>query len=282
MNKQKRHTVRFKSPKRYRLSLYNENSLNRIWTVKMGKKRLILLVIVALMAVFCAGVMLISLSPLRTFLPGYLSNSERRQLEEVDARVDSLSRQLNIYEGYLSNVTSILTGDLSPDSLMTSIPVDSTSIPVDTTSLIGRSSAESEFVKMYSERENFVLDDRQELLAEAPLFVPPVKNAIVTAGSTPGIPQIETIDNITSVHSINRGVVIDQFKSPQEGYVIIIQHPDGYLSRYAGLSKAYTHKGGSVDADSRIGQFTKGTGTPFLFELRRDGQPLNPLEYIPF
>lgn len=282
MKKQKRHNVRFKSPKRYRLSLYNENSLNRIWTVKMGKKRLILLVIVALMAVFCAGVMLISLSPLRTFLPGYLSNSERRQLEEVDARADSLSLKLKVYEGYLANVTSILTGELSPDSLLTSLPADSASMPADTTSLIGRSAAESEFVKMYSERENFVLDDRQELLAEAPLFVPPVKNAIVTTGDTPGAPSIETTENITSVHSINRGIVIDQFISPEEGYVIIIQHPDGYLSRYAGLSKAYTRKGATVDADSRIGQYTKGKGSPFLFELRRDGQPLNPLEYIPF
>lgn len=282
MKKQKRHNVRFKSPKRYRLSLYNENSLNRVWTVKMGKKRLILLVIVALTAVFCAGVMLISLSPLRTFLPGYLSNSERRQLEEVDARADSLSLKLKVYEGYLSNVTSILTGDLSPDSLLTSLPADSASMPADTTSLIGRSPAESEFVKMYSERENFVLDDRQELLAEAPLFVPPVKNAIVTTGDTPGAPSIETTENITSVHSINRGIVIDQFKSPEEGYVIIIQHPDGYLSRYAGLSKAYTRKGATVDADSRIGQYAKGKGSPFLFELRRDGQPLNPLEYIPF
>lgn len=90
MKKQKRRNIEFKTSKRYRLSLFNENSLNRIWTVKMGHKCLILLITVSLLAVFSAGVMLISLKPLRTFLPGYLTGNERRHLLQVDARADSL------------------------------------------------------------------------------------------------------------------------------------------------------------------------------------------------
>lgn len=288
MKKQKRRNIEFKTSKRYRLSLFNENSLNRIWTVKMGHKCLILLITVSLLAVFSAGVMLISLTPLRTFLPGYLTGNERRHLLQVDARADSLARQLAIYDSYLGNVSAIMTGDIAPDSMMTAADRSSVSDSLmvaslpDTLALTGRGVAESEFVRMYSERENFILEDRQSLLAEAPLFVPPVKNAMVTAGDNPGVPQIEVSEDVAGVYAINRGTVVDQYLDGDKGYVVIIQHPDGYLSRYSGISRIYTRTGVAIDADSRIGQYRRNDKVPLRFELRRDGQALRPLDYIPF
>ncbi len=288
MKKQKRRNIEFKTSKRYRLSLFNENSLNRIWTVKMGHKCLILLITVSLLAVFSAGVMLISLTPLRTFLPGYLTGNERRHLLQVDARADSLARQLAIYDSYLGNVSAIMTGDIAPDSMMTAADRSSVSDSLmvaslpDTLALTGRGVAESEFVRMYSERENFILEDRQPLLAEAPLFVPPVKNAMVTAGDNPVVPQIEVSEDVAGVYAINRGTVVDQYLDGDKGYVVIIQHPDGYLSRYSGISRIYTRTGVAIDADSRIGQYRRNDKVPLRFELRRDGQALRPLDYIPF
>lgn len=287
MEKQKRNNIRFKTPKRYRLSLFNENSLNRIWTIKMGRKSLLLLIAFTALALFSAGVILISLTPLRTFLPGYLSGSERSQLEQVDARADSLARQLEISNNYLNNVRGIMTGEISVDSLLVAKDVAELSDSVvaarqDTVALLGRSQAESEFVKKYSERENFVLEDRQKLLAEAPLFVPPVKNAMVSQGDNATSPEVEITEEVTGVHAINRGVVVDQYMTEDGRYVVIIQHLDGYLSKYGGLSKLYTRVGVSVDADSRIGQYKKEAKSSFKFELRRDGQLLPPLDYIPF
>lgn len=288
MKKQKRRNIEFKTSKRYRLSLFNENSLNRIWTVKMGHKCLILLITVSLLAVFSAGVMLISLTPLRTFLPGYLTGNERRHLLQVDARADSLARQLAIYDSYLGNVSAIMTGDIAPDSMMTAADRSSVSDSLmvaslpDSLALTGRGVAESEFVRMYSERENFILEDRQSLLAEAPLFVPPVKNAMVTAGDNPVVPQIEVSEDVAGVYAINRGTVVDQYLDGDKGYVVIIQHPDGYLSRYSGISRIYTRTGVAIDADSRIGQYRRNDKVPLRFELRRDGQALRPLDYIPF
>lgn len=287
MEKQKRNNIRFKTPKRYRLSLFNENSLNRIWTIKMGSKSLLLLIAVTALALFSAGVMLISLTPLRTFLPGYLSGSERSQLQQVDARADSLARQLDITNAYLNNVRGIMTGEVAVDSLLIAKEavgeVDSMAVVhQDSVALLGRSQAESDFVKKYSERENFVLDDRQKILAEAPLFVPPVKNAMVSQGNNATSVVIETSDDVAGVHAINRGVVVGQYMTSDGRYEVIIQHLDGYLSRYGGLSRLYTRVGASVDADSRIGQYKKDAKSPFEFELRRDGQVLPPLDYIPF
>lgn len=287
MEKQKRHNIKFKTPKRYRLSLYNENSLNRIWTVTMGRKRLIVFITLAVLAIFSGGVMLISMTPLRTFLPGYLTGSERHRLIALDERADSLGRRLDIYRKYLDNVAAIMTGSVSPDSMMTVTddaltPDSSAIVRPDSIPLTGRSAAESEFVRMYSERENFVLDDRQELLAEAPLFVPPVKDAMVTPGADPANPVIEVSERETAVHAINRGTVVDQYRAADGSYVIIIQHPDGYLSRYGGLTRIFTRVGVNIDADSRIGQYVKNAKIPLKFELRRDGQALHPLDYIPF
>lgn len=284
MKKESRDNVRLKTPKKYRLSLYNENGLYRIWTITMGKTRMIVLVAVGALAIFICGMMLISLTPLRSLLPGFLTGSERHQLLEVDARADSLARRMDIYAGYLNNVTGIMTGDVATDSLMSArgSAIDSLLVKPDTVALIGRSKAEEDFVNMYRERENFMLDDRQPLLAEAPLFVPPVKDAMVTPGDNPAVPQIEVTEEVAAVYAINRGTVIDQYLEGDKGYVVIIQHPDGYLSRYSGLSKIYTRVGVAIDADSRIGQYRRDSKTPLKFELRRDGESLRPLDYIPF
>ena len=151
MKKQKRNNIKFKTPKRYRLSLFNENSLNQIWTIKMGRKSLLLLIVVIALALFSAGIILISLTPLRTFLPGYLSGSERRELLQVDARVDSLCYKLEISNNYLNNVRGIITGELPVDSLLvspqTEILSDSASVARDTIELKGKSQAEIDFVK---------------------------------------------------------------------------------------------------------------------------------------
>ena len=87
---------------------------------------------------------------------------------------------------------------------------------------------------------------------------------------------------MAGVYAINRGTVVDQYLDGDKGYVVIIQHPDGYLSRYSGISRIYTRTGVAIDADSRIGQYRRNDKVPLRFELRRDGQALRPLDYIPF
>ncbi len=66
------------------------------------------------------------------------------------------------------------------------------------------------------------------------------------------------------------------------GNLIIIKHGEEYLSAYAFNLRNLVKVGDQVQAGQRIGTMgTNAAGRPALhFEIRRDGQPVNPLNYL--
>lgn len=67
------------------------------------------------------------------------------------------------------------------------------------------------------------------------------------------------------------------------GKLIIINHNGQYLSAYAHNSELYVQEGDEVRAGDRIASMGMGPGrTPMLhFEIRRNGQPVDPLRFLP-
>ncbi|MCJ2179845.1 murein hydrolase activator EnvC family protein [Novosphingobium album (ex Hu et al. 2023)] len=71
------------------------------------------------------------------------------------------------------------------------------------------------------------------------------------------------------------------FAGPYRGYhrIIIIEHAGGWTSLVTGLARLDVAVGDNVVAGSPVGM--TGPGTPqVVVELRRDGEPVNPLQYI--
>lgn len=71
------------------------------------------------------------------------------------------------------------------------------------------------------------------------------------------------------------------FAGPYQGYglIVIVEHPGGWTSLVTGLATLDTRVGGSVVAGSPIG--SAGPGRPVVtLELRRNGQPVNPLDFL--
>lgn len=277
-NSRKHHKM-FKTPKRYRLSLYNENSLNRVWTFTMGRKRLLLLIVIIVLAIFSMGMMIVSFTPIRTLLPGYLRTEERTEVLSASSRIDSLAAAAAARSAYIDNISDILEGKINPDSLLST---STESVEPDTASLMQKSPEEIEFVRMYSEREGFVLNDEQPVLAEAPAFVPPINGARVIADDNPASPQIMVLEEKNGIFAIGRGTVVEKYNAPDGSFVVLIQHPDGYLSRYTGLTRVSPKVGAVLVQGARIGTYDRNAAVPFKFELYRDGVALHPLDYIPF
>ena len=74
-----------------------------------------------------------------------------------------------------------------------------------------------------------------------------------------------------------RVVVADTWRG--YGKVIIIDHGDGWISRYAHMSKFDAKKGDRVSKGQRIGRVGatgNATGPHLHFEIRRHDQPINP------
>ena len=82
----------------------------------------------------------------------------------------------------------------------------------------------------------------------------------------------------TPIHSINAGkVVVSGPDIPGYGNLVMISHPDGYLSLYAHCEKIFVQTGDLVVKGSMIAQLGNSEAAyPMLrFQLRKDGKPLH-------
>jgi len=86
------------------------------------------------------------------------------------------------------------------------------------------------------------------------------------------------------IRAIKAGTVV--FADPHGGYgnLIVVSHTNGYTSHYGHCSEIRVQPGDRVNAGQIIG--TVGatgavTGPHLHFEIRKDGEPRNPEDYIP-
>ena len=69
---------------------------------------------------------------------------------------------------------------------------------------------------------------------------------------------------------------------PHDGRLIIIKHRDNLLSAYGHLGKILIKQGEIIRSGQIIAQLGVGKIGPVLhFEIRRNGKPVNPLNFLP-
>ena len=86
------------------------------------------------------------------------------------------------------------------------------------------------------------------------------------------------------VYASNNGTVVYSGDGLRGyGELIIIKHSNNLLSAYAHNSKRFVKEGQTVNQGQEIAKSGKGNdGKPLLhFEIRKNGQPVNPLNYLP-
>ncbi len=97
---------------RYRLVIMNDDTYEEVATFKLNR----LSVYIALCTIFVVlvglTVALIVFTPLKYYIPGYGSQSERMEMVNMKIKADSLEQQLRYREAYWENVKQILSGDV--------------------------------------------------------------------------------------------------------------------------------------------------------------------------
>ena len=239
---------------RWRVEVINENTLGRIWGIRIAGVWVILAPIVALAAVVSLIVVILAFTPVGRILPGRLSPRERNLYADIAVRADSMEQVVGLMERYTTNLRDILS-----DSPNSDVHTDSLTVAT-TDSLAGASEAELQFVQQFEQAERFKLSVLSPLAADGMVF------------SNPFSPQ----PGGSAVSSIYRGTVVSAQWMPQGFWSVTVQHPNDFLSVYAPLSDVYVAKGVRVSGGQRIGM-----GTAPALELWHSGSLLDASQYIP-
>ena len=109
---------------RYRLVIMNDHTYEDVVTFKLT--RLSVYIVSCFLFVMLVGLTtaLIVFSPMKYYIPGYGSQSERKELTKLKIRTDSLEKQMRYREVYWNNVRDVLAGKsgLSRDTASIAIP----------------------------------------------------------------------------------------------------------------------------------------------------------------
>ncbi|MFN5421853.1 MAG: hypothetical protein ACK5AO_01185 [bacterium] len=109
---------------RYRMVIMNDHTYEEIVTFKIT--RLSVYVVSCFVFVLLVGLTtaLISFTPLKYYIPGYGTQSERRELTRLKLRADSLERTIRYKDAYWENVKNVLSGkaEMILDTGLISVP----------------------------------------------------------------------------------------------------------------------------------------------------------------
>ena len=118
----------------------------------------------------------------------------------------------------------------------------------------------------------------------------PVKGGITTSGFGDTISRTAShnghdwaVNTGTKVRAAAEGVVELAYFSESYGYNILINHNNGFKTRYAHLSEVKVSKGEKVEQSQVIalsGSTGFSTGPHLHFEVHVNGVPVNPLNYL--
>ncbi|MBQ2607656.1 MAG: hypothetical protein II588_00405 [Paludibacteraceae bacterium] len=134
---------------KYRLTLVNEDTLQVHWHLQMSWLRAALLGNLVFLIALALCSALILFTPIRTFLPGGVTEDERQFLLDESMRLDSLQQQVDRQTRYLESVRVALSGVAQQDSTP---PLDSMRV-LEHEELIEKTTpATQEFMEQYDQK----------------------------------------------------------------------------------------------------------------------------------
>ena len=271
---------------KYKLSFYNESTLEEVWSLRLSQlSAFITFLLIAFFLITVTSLVIIK-TPIRNYLPGYLDVEVRNTIIMNSLRADSLEMVLNRQSLYLANVSAILTGTVTVDSIRRS---DSTAFMTANYD-IPRTENEERFAAAYEEEEKYNLTtlSPNTIANEGIFFYKPVNGVISShydfEKNHLGVDLVAAAKE--SVLATLDGIVVYTGFDQDYGNVITLQHKNGFISIYKHNEVLLKKTGDQVvsgEAIALVGNTGElSTGPHLHFELWNKGTSINPEEYIAF
>lgn len=277
--------------KKHRLSVREQHSDTELSYIYISTLRIILAVIGVLLVMFALVIFTVVYTPVLDNLPGNPGKNSRDILTENILRLDSLQNELAVMMQYGENVALVMEGKTPVVRTMRqqdAVGEDKDIVPPNAADSLIRAQVGGE-------------DGRYSLTEAAPFnprggvrpvdFIMPVRGAMAerfnpVAGMFGiGLELAESQPLIASA----AGTVVMSLWTPEDDYVIQLQHKDNYITLYKRATQLLKSVGEQVEAGEVIGYVNRDAmmqtadgGRVFIFELWNNGRPADPIRYIFF
>jgi hypothetical protein len=95
---------------RYRFVIMNDDTYEEVAAFRLDRLSIYVMMCSVFIVLVSLTVALIVFTPMRYYIPGYGSQTERRQLMAMKQRSDSIERELRYNEKYWNDVKVVLNG----------------------------------------------------------------------------------------------------------------------------------------------------------------------------
>ena len=271
---------------RYRLVILNEENYEEQFFFRLSILNLLIILTFLFSFLITSTLLIVSYTPLKEFIPGYASSLMRKQAIINASKLDSLTISYNQSLNQLNSIKRVLTGDIEFEEFKErEFKLDTENIEVKLNSKKIKDDSLLRKLVEQQDKYNFSSNINSD---ESFLFFSPVLGYI-SQKFDPSKKHF-AIDVVAKqnepVRSIADGVVIFSEWSSDTGYVIILEHKQGYLSVYKHNESLNNMQGDIVRAGDIIGTVGNtgeySTGHHLHFELWNDGYPLDPQDFIDF
>ena len=208
---------------------------------------------------------------------------DRTNLEIQHQKIISLNQRINEQEAYILSIKKIISGDVIEDSLDQNIPETQ---PVNTTK-IQTERTENETKLSEKVKDDLRTNPKRRKKSTIQFFVEPVTGVIsqeFDINNHPGLDIVTTKDK--TVLACLSGTVIYSGYTQKDGFVLILDHANGYISVYKHTKTVLKKLGSKVqmsDPIAIVGNTGENTSGPHLhFELWYNQSAVNPKDYMNF
>ena len=281
---------------RYRFSINAEENHEEKFNFILTPQRIIVVTATAAVLLIAFTAFIISVTPLKYYIPGYTSLEEHRMYLQVSAQVDSISQLVKQNQQYLDNFYNVINEKNIEDE--NSVVMDKSRMA--SHELKERNDEEMEAMREVDMQANDLLTNylrTEEENSKLPVsHRADISNIMLSAPATGILIQgfdlarnhygidIQNKKN-TIITSVAEGIIIYTGFDPTNGNTIVIQHPGNIISIYKHNEVLLKSVGARVNMGEAIAKMgSSGQGrmidSHLHFELWYNGFPVNPLDYI--
>ena len=266
---------------KYRLVLLNDGTFEEKFALKGTPLLVFSVLLIVSFLIFLFYFLLFSYTPLKEYIPGITNQETQKKFITMSSRVDSLTSVLDSRDLYMKNLKIILNGgapvlekqNKESDSIKKNVNLEKTNV-------------DSLFRVKVEKKTNG--DYVSKLSNSVTHFVPPIVG-VFTENYLP-IKNHFGVDIVSKkgafIHSVADGVIVLNNWTKETGFVVAVQHSNGFLSFYKHNSSvlkevgSFVSKGEEIAIIGNSGELSSG---PHLhFELWKNGESVNPKDYIIF